>query len=127
MSTIEVFEPALCCATGICGPDVPQDLVTFSADSEWLRGQGGQVARFNLASEPSTFAANPIVVQFLHVAGSDALPLVQVDGVTVLTGRYPSRDELAKWAGLVPVAAGRTQLGVTQSSAGGCCGGTGCC
>jgi len=127
MSTIEVFEPALCCASGICGPDVPQELVTFSADSEWLRGQGGQVARFNLASEAQAFAANPAVVQFLHVAGSGALPLVQVDGVTVVTGRYPNRDELARWAGLVPVAAGRAQLGLVEDTAGGCCGGTGCC
>lgn len=32
MSRVEVFEPALCCATGICGEDVDQQLVAFSAD-----------------------------------------------------------------------------------------------
>jgi hypothetical protein len=36
MGKIEVFEPALCCATGVCGEDVDQSLVTFSADSHWL-------------------------------------------------------------------------------------------
>ena len=32
MPTIHVFEPALCCNTGVCGPDVDQALVDFTAD-----------------------------------------------------------------------------------------------
>lgn len=133
MSTIEVYEPALCCSTGVCGTDVPQELVTFSADLDWLKGQGADIRRFNLASEPVAFAQRPNVVQFLEVAGSEGLPLVLVDGVTAMTGRYPERDQLARWAGLAPVAAGRTELGLVQeSAAGGCCGGgttsgSGCC
>lgn len=126
MSTIEVYEPAMCCSTGVCGPDVPQELVTFSADLDWLRSRGGDIARFNLASEPTAFAGRPTVVQFLQVSGSEGLPLVLVDGVVAMAGRYPSRDELAKWAGLSPVPAGRPELGLAQSS-GGCCGGSGCC
>lgn len=140
MSTIEVFEPAMCCSTGVCGPDVPQDLVSFSADLEWLRSRGGEVARFNLASEPTAFTDRPEVVQFLRVSGSEGLPLVLVDGVIAMTGRYPDRDRLVRWAGLapvpadlvpvpaglVPVPAGRPELGLTEG-AGGCCGGSGCC
>jgi len=53
MSKIEVFEPALCCATGVCGVDVDQHLVTFSADLDFVCGRGGDVSRYNLASEPS--------------------------------------------------------------------------
>ncbi len=56
MSKIEVFEPALCCATGVCGDDVAQDLVTFSADLDFVRSRGGDVSRYNLASEPLAFA-----------------------------------------------------------------------
>ncbi|WP_448071145.1 arsenite efflux transporter metallochaperone ArsD [Georgenia yuyongxinii] len=126
MSTIEVFEPAMCCSTGVCGTDVPQELVTFSADLDWLRSQGGDIARFNLASEPMAFTGRPAVVQFLQVSGSEGLPLVVVDGVIAMTGRYPDRDQLARWAGLAPVPAGRTELDLTQS-AGGCCGGSSCC
>ena len=126
MSTIEIFETAMCCSTGVCGTDVPQELVTFSADLEWLRGQGGDITRFNLASEPATFAGKPAVVQFLQVSGSEGLPLVLVDGTVAMTGRYPDRDQLARWSGLAPVPAGRAQLTVAQD-AGGCCGGTGCC
>ncbi len=96
MSTIEIFEPALCCNTGVCGDDVDQGLVTFSADMDWVRSQGGDIARFNLASEPLAFAEREPVKAFLQVSGSEGLPLVLVDGVTALTGRYPDRTQLAK-------------------------------
>ena len=49
MAHIEIFEPGLCCGTGICGVDVDQSLVTFSADLDFTRANGGDVARFNLA------------------------------------------------------------------------------
>jgi len=123
MSTIEIFEPAMCCSTGVCGTDVPQELVTFSADLNWLRSQGGQIQRFNLASEPTAFTGQPAVVQFLEVSGSDGLPLVLVGGVVAMTGRYPGRDQLARWADLSPAPAGRTELGLED---GACCGGGSC-
>ena len=65
MSTIEIFEPALCCNTGVCGDDVDQALVTFSADLDWVRSQGGDIARFNLASEPLAFAQTRTGHRFL--------------------------------------------------------------
>ncbi|MBC2644913.1 MULTISPECIES: arsenite efflux transporter metallochaperone ArsD [unclassified Rhodococcus (in: high G+C Gram-positive bacteria)] len=127
MSTIEIFEPALCCNTGVCGDDVDQALVTFSADMDWVRSQGGNIARFNLASEPLAFAQREPVTAFLQVSGSEGLPLVLVDGVTAQTGRYPDRAQLAKWAGLNAEApatapAGIQMLGLTEATdAGSCC------
>lgn len=127
MSKIEVFEPALCCATGVCGEDVDQALVTFSADMDFVRSRGGDIARYNLASEPQAFAANNAVTAFLHVSGSAGLPLVLVDGVTAMTGRYPDRDQLLSWAGLAdPTTNAVTELSVAPAG-GGCCGDTGCC
>ncbi len=130
MSKIEVFEPALCCATGVCGEDVDQALVTFSADMDYLRSNGVDIARYNLASEPQAFADNEAAKAFLHLSGSAGLPLVLVDGVTAMTGRYPDRTQLATWAGLDTAPAGGTQLGLTATaSEGGCCGGdaSSCC
>jgi hypothetical protein len=133
MSKVEVFEPALCCATGVCGDDVDQHLVTFSADLDFVRSRGGDVKRYNLASEPLAFAQNDSVAAFLNVAGSAGLPLVLVDGVTAMTGRYPCRDQLGAWAG-VEAPKSTLQLGVTETTTadGGCCsddgsGAAGCC
>ena len=126
MSTIEVFEPALCCSTGVCGPDVPQELVTFSADLDWLRGQGTDVARFNLASEPVAFTGKPAVLDFLKVSGSEGLPLVLVNGAVAMAGRYPTRVELARWTG-TPLPQPATATLPMAGSASGCCGGGGSC
>lgn len=135
MSKVQVFEPALCCATGVCGDDVDQQLVGFSADLEYVRSRGGDVSRYNMASEPRAFAETDAVRAFLHVAGSDGLPLVLVDGVTAMTGRYPDRAQLAAWAGVAaPGPAGATSLDITGTTTaeGGCCssdssGATDCC
>ena len=142
MTFVEVFEPALCCATGVCGEEVDQELVTFSADLDFVRSQGGNVRRYNLASEPLAFAQSEAVKGFLQVVGSGGLPLVLVDGVTAMTGGYPDRAELSDWAGVASTAeaaattapAGGTMLGLTEAAptSGGCCsspsaGAPGCC
>ena len=100
MADIQIFEQGLCCGTGICGVDVDQDLVTVSADLDWVRSEGAVAARFNLAQEPTAFAENEIARGFLFTAGQAGLPITLVDGATMLTGRYPNRVELASWAGL---------------------------
>jgi AhpD family alkylhydroperoxidase len=104
VSTVQVFDPAMCCSTGVCGPSVDPQLVRFAADLDWLIGQGVSVERFNLAQEPRAFAENPAVKDALETKGAAALPLVQVDGEVKSRGVYPSRDELAAWAGVAAPA-----------------------
>ena len=100
MPAIRVFEPALCCNTGVCGPELDQSLVDFTADLSHLQTQGVDIERHNLANDPTAFASDESVRAFLQFAGSDGLPLTLVDGVTVMTGRYPSRAQLLRFAGL---------------------------
>lgn len=100
MSNIQIFDPALCCSTGVCGVDTDQLLIDFSADADWAKQNGAQIERFNLAQQPMAFAENPVVKNFLETSGAEALPLILVDGKVALSGRYPNRDELALWAGL---------------------------
>ena len=116
MPSIRVFEPALCCNTGVCGPDPAQELVTFTADLDHLLGLGATIARHNLANDPMAFAQSDAVRRFLETAGSEGLPVTLVDGAVALTGRYPSRAELLRYAGL--------ETGVTAPS--GCCEGANC-
>jgi Arsenical resistance operon protein ArsD len=120
MTRIQVYDPALCCSTGVCGVDIDQEKVTFAADVDWLKSQGGQIERFNLAQQPMAFAENPVVKSFLGRSGAEALPLILVDGEVALAGRYPHRSELAKWA--------HVSLPLTQANQGGnCCSGKPCC
>lgn len=126
---IRVFEPALCCNTGVCGTDVDDALVAFTADLEHLKGQGVDIERHNLANDPTAFAATPAVSAYLQMAGSAGLPLVLVDDVTVATGRYPDRAELRRYAGLSPAAAGvGLDLGLVEAeSSSSCSPASGCC
>jgi hypothetical protein len=134
MATIRVFEPALCCNTGVCGPDLDQALVDFTANLSHLKAQGVDIERHNLANDPTAFATDDTVRSFLQVAGSEGLPLTLVDGVTVATGNYPTRDQLLKFAGVTAakpvVPVGVTALGLLDapaSSDAGCgCGPEGC-
>lgn len=100
MKKIQIFDPALCCSTGVCGAEVDQALVSFSADVEWAKQSGAQLERFNLAQQPMSFAENATVKGFLERSGQDALPLILLDGEVALAGRYPSRTELARWIGV---------------------------
>jgi hypothetical protein len=122
MKSIQVFDPALCCSTGVCGVDVDQALVTFSADVDWAKQAGAKIERYNLAQQPMAFADNATVKGFLERSGAEGLPLVLVDGEVAMAGRYPNRSELRRWAGLasgIPVAEAKP--------VGGCCSGSGCC
>ena len=76
MSKIQIFDPALCCSSGICGVDVDQALVAFAADVDWLKQHGGDIERFNLAQQPLAFAENPTAKAFLERSGAEALPLI---------------------------------------------------
>ena len=125
MVSIRVFEPALCCNTGVCGEDVDQSLVSFTADLDSIKQQGVDIQRHNLANEPGVFVENPAVMSFLQAAGSEGLPLVLIDGVTVLTGRYPTREMLARYAGLETTLRPRFTL-MTAGGGSSCCGEGGC-
>ena len=83
MSTIQIFDPALCCSSGGCGTDVGQNLVNASADVDWARQNGAQIERFNLAQQPLAFAENPLVKGFLQRSGQEALPLTLVANSSV--------------------------------------------
>jgi len=98
MTAIEVFDPAMCCSTGVCGPSVDPALATFAADLGWIADQGVFVGRHNLSQEPKAFADSDLVRGLLAERGDEALPAIVVDGMLRSWGRYPSRAELATWA-----------------------------
>ena len=118
MSTIQVFDAALCCSSGVCGTDVDQNLVTFAADFSWAKEQGAAIERFNLAKQPLAYAENTTVKAFLVRSGIEALPLILVAGEIALAGRYTQRHQLSQWAGLTQPE---------PEPAGNCCSGGKCC
>ena len=112
---LEVFDPAMCCSTGVCGPNPDPVLPRFAADLHWLASQGVLVERYNLAQQPQAFVANETVKAALAEYGNECLPLILADGMVVSRGAYPTRGGLAQLAGLQGRAAPRS-LPVLQAS-----------
>ena len=116
MTTIHVFDLVLCCSSGVCGADADRELINFSADVDWAKQQGAAIERFNLAQQPMAFVDNSTVKAFLERSGAEALPLILVNGEVALAGRYPNRNELARWTG-----AALEEKTEESSCCGGCC------
>ena len=117
MTKLTVYDPPMCCSTGVCGPAVDPALPRVTADLAWLKGQGVEVERYNLSQQPQAFATNPTVNAALHEYGNDCLPLILVDGVVVSRGTYPDRSGLAHLAGV----AAATESGPSLAKAASCC------
>lgn len=125
---VTVYDPPMCCSTGVCGPVIDPVLPRFAADLEWLKQAGVSITRYNLAQQPGEFASNPIVQHLLAEQGLEILPLVQVEGQIVSRGTYPQREELARWTA-VPLAKSSSPLTLLDDgdADSNCCGGSGCC
>jgi hypothetical protein len=120
LTTLQIFDPAMCCSTGVCGPEVDTKLVQFAADLDWLKSQGVIVQRHNLSQNPAAFVENKVVQATLTEKGEAALPTLLVNGKLAIAGRYPDRAELAA---LLKVKATATPAPAKSS----CCGGSSCC
>jgi hypothetical protein len=93
MKTIQVYDPPMCCSTGLCGNEIDPALVSFAALLTQLSQRGVKVERYNLGQQPMAFIQNPAVKTLLDKEGVAALPLIFVDGEMRLKGRYLTDDE----------------------------------
>ena len=129
MTKIEVFDPPMCCSTGVCGTEVDPKLTQFVTDLDWLSQQGVSVRRYNLAQEPQAFMANEQVQKLVNQTQGAALPIVTMDGSVVSQGVYPTREQL----GVLMQSAGQSESSpslkpsAAKQGGGCCCGPQGCC
>ncbi len=121
MTKLTVFDPPMCCTSGVCGPSVDPVLPRFSADLDWLKGQGVEVERHNLAQQPAAFASNSLVKDALRDFGNECLPLLMVGEEIVSRGVYPERSKLAQIVGLEQPD---SKSGPVRQAGGGCCSST---
>lgn len=122
--TVAVYDPAMCCPTGVCGPGVDPALLQVARDLRWLQSHGVTVERYGLSQEPAAFAQNGRVAGLLQAFGDRALPATLVNGEVLIHGRYPTRDELVAALSPAPQPGG----GDAPSADASCCApGSGCC
>jgi len=97
MKKIEIFDPAMCCSTGVCGPSVDTELLRISTVINSLKQNNIIIHRFGLSNEAMEFVNNKVINELLEKEGSDVLPVTLVDGEIVTKKRYPTNKELEEW------------------------------
>jgi len=93
---LEIFEPPLCCSTGVCGPAPDPSLARLQEDILRWKKAGVAVERIAINQDPARFMANPTVVDLLTREGQEVLPLALLDGKVVCKGELPTYDQIAK-------------------------------
>ena len=121
MKKIEIFDPAMCCSTGVCGPSIDPELMRIATFINSLKEKGIIIKRHGLSSEPQDFISNKVVSDILQKEGADILPVTLVDGEIAKTKEYPSDEELSKWLNIEIKTRQTVKIG------GCCCGPKGCC
>lgn len=124
MSKIEIFDPAMCCATGICGPGIDQELLRVTTTINTLTKKGITVIRYGLSAEPQAFIDHKKVHEYLMKEEVEVLPITVVDGEVVKTREYPTQAEFAEWSGL-PIE--ELASIIPEKEQGCCCDEGGCC
>lgn len=131
MKKMQIFEPAMCCPTGLCGVGVDPELLRISAVLNSLKKNGITVDRFNLTDAPMEFINNKPVNKLINDAhGIEKLPVTVVDGEIVITGRYPANEDFISLlqipASLLGEAPGAVKDKPQDEGGCGCAGGN-CC
>lgn len=120
MKKLDIYDPAMCCTTGVCGPSIDPELMRISTSINRLKAQGVFIKRHGLSSEPQDFISNPIISALLESEGPDVLPITLLEGAVIKTKAYPTDDELSKWLEVKV-----QQVEVLMPTSG--CGPEGCC
>ena len=96
MQTIEIYEPPLCCPTGVCGPAPDPALVALQDTVLKLKKDGCVVERIAINQQPEKFMNNPVIKDIITAEGRESLPITIVDGTLFMKGRYPAYEELCR-------------------------------
>ena len=122
MKKMQIFEPAMCCSTGLCGVGVDTELLRISTVLNSLKKNGIEVERFNLTNAPMEFVNNKAVNDLLQTKGVEALPATLLEGEIIISGRYPRNEEFVQLLN-IPISflsEQEREFKILPQSAGGC-------
>jgi len=91
---LEIFEPSLCCESGVCGPEPDKALIDLQNSIQLLKKAGIKTKRYAINQAPLVFVQNKVVSDFIKANGPGKLPLALLDNQIIKSGGYPTIDEL---------------------------------
>lgn len=91
---LELFEPSICCDSGVCGPEPDKVLIDLQNTIQLLKKAGVETKRYAINQAPIMFVQNAVVREFIKANGPGKLPLALLDNQIIKIGGYPTIDEL---------------------------------
>jgi len=91
---VEIFDPPMCCPTGMCGPTIDPALLDVNEMVLTLQSEGIPVARYQMASHAQAFVNNREVFRLIREKQLTALPITAVNGRVIKVGAYPTLAEV---------------------------------
>lgn len=91
---VELFDPPMCCPTGLCGPSLDQTLLDVTEMILALKAANVSVERYQMASHPGIFMSRAEVMRLVRERQMEALPITLVRGKVIKVGAYPTLVEV---------------------------------
>ncbi|NBG87182.1 arsenite efflux transporter metallochaperone ArsD [Isachenkonia alkalipeptolytica] len=93
---IQVYDPPMCCSTGICGPSVDDKLVRFNENLKKIENKHPDTAveRYMITQQPLKFRENQEVFKLVKEKGREILPITTVNDKIIKYGDYPDIEEI---------------------------------
>jgi len=91
---VEIFDPPMCCPTGLCGPTVDSSLLDVNEMVLKLKQQGVAVERYSMAQQPQAFLNNAEVYRLVNERQLAGLPITVVNDRVIKVGGYPTLAEV---------------------------------
>ena len=112
--TIEIFDPPMCCPTGVCGPGVDPALLDISEAIQIITAEydgRATIERHVLSQQPAKYTERPEILDRLQRHGAAVLPITLVNGAVVKERTYPSYADMRTWIERCAVTAADPGLG----------------
>jgi len=97
MKSVKIYDPTLCCPTGLCGVNINPELMRIAVVLETLKRKGIIIERYNLRDNPQEYVISKTINDFLMKEGAEKLPVVTVDGEIAIASAYPTNKQIAEW------------------------------
>ena len=92
-----IYEGAMCCATGVCGPEPDRELIAFNETLKRLASEYNgnlKIMRASLVFNSLLFFANAEIARMIKENGPGILPITTINGTMISKQKYLSYDEL---------------------------------
>lgn len=95
---IIIYDPPMCCSSGVCGPSPDQILIDFQDTYAKLKQSGQDIERYLITQSPEKFKENLQIIKLIQEQQLKVLPITTVNNEVVKTGSYPTGKELQSYA-----------------------------